>query len=192
MIRLTPQLRTNIEETLEDFKCLIPRFSEVKNNPELLRKFCTRNRNPLFDVTNNNQFKTGLGTVDGLKLYKPVEDHFIQRTKATKIIFKKLENDPDMKFEEFVGLLKKYCSTVSLTKDEHTEVTKISRQETEMFNWEIYEKCGIFVEGMDDLVWDIESEGMDEQKKLSFEQNYQNYKQNYANIPTLQRLQKIS
>lgn len=185
MMRLTPQLRTNIKETLEDFRCLIPRFSEVKNNSELLRKFCSRNRNPLFDVTNNNQFKTGLGTVGGLELHKPVEDHFIQRTKAIQIIFRKLENNPEMEFEEFVSLLKKYCSTVSLTKDEHSEVTKISRQDSDMFNWEIYEKCGIVVEGMDDLIWDIESEGMEEKKKLTFEQNYLNYKLNYANLSTI-------
>ena len=172
MIKLTPQLRTNIEETLEDFRCLIPRYSQVKNNSELLRKFCSRNRNPLFDVTNNNQFKTGLGTVKALKTEKPVEDHFIQRTKAIRIIFQKLEDNPDMELKEFTSLLKKYCSTVSLTKDEHTMVTKISRQENDMFNWEIYEKCGIVVEGMDDLIWDIESEGMCKKKKLIFEQNY--------------------
>jgi hypothetical protein len=185
MIRLTPQLETNIKETLEDFRCLIPRFSEVKNNPELLRKFCSRNRNPLFDVTSNNQFKTGLGTKRALKTVKPVEDHFIQRTKAVRIIFEKLEDNPDMEFEEFVSILKKYCSTVSLTKDEHTEVTKISKQESDMLNWEIYQKCGIVVEGIDDLVWDIASEGIDEQERLIFEQNYENYKLNYANLSTI-------
>ena len=184
-MRLTPQLEINIKETLEDFRALIPRFSEVKNNPDLLRKFCSRNRNPLFDVTNNNQFRTGLGTKNALKLHKPVEDHFIQRTKAVEIIFNKLEKDPDMEFEEFVDILKKYCSTVSLTKDEHTEVTKISRQKSDVFNWEIYEKCGIVVEGMDDWIWDIASEDMDEKEKQNFELNYQNYIENYANLFTL-------
>ena len=181
-MRLSPQLRINIKETLEDFKALIPRFSEVKNDSELLRKFCSRNRNPLFDLTNNTQFRTGMGTEKGLELYKPVEDHFIQRTKAVEIIFKKLEKDPDMEFEEFVGILKKYCSTVSLTKDEHTEVTKISRQDNGMFNWEIYEKCGIVVAGLEDLIWDITSENMTEKEKQNFELNYKNYKENYANL----------
>ncbi len=83
---------------------------------------------------------------------------------------------------EFVGILKKYCSTVSLTKDEHTEVTKISRQDNGMFNWEIYEKCGIVVAGLEDLIWDITSENMTEKEKQNFELNYKNYKENYANL----------
>jgi hypothetical protein len=54
-----------------------------------------------------------------------------------------------------------------------------------MFNWEIYEKCGIVVAGMEDLIWDITSEDMTEKEKQNFESNYKNYKENYANLSTL-------
>ena len=45
-----------IEETLKDFKALIPRFKEIKDNPILLKMFCSRNRNPLWDITNISYF----------------------------------------------------------------------------------------------------------------------------------------
>jgi hypothetical protein len=40
-----------IEETLKDFKCLVPRFNEVKEDKVLLKEFCMRNRNPIWDLT---------------------------------------------------------------------------------------------------------------------------------------------
>ena len=46
-----------IEETLEDFKCLLKRYRELKDNPVKLNYFFNRNRNPIWDITNINFFQ---------------------------------------------------------------------------------------------------------------------------------------
>ena len=51
-----------IEETLKDFLCLLPRYLEVKNSPKLYDMFLSRNRNPLFDMTKNKFWETGLSS----------------------------------------------------------------------------------------------------------------------------------
>ena len=67
----------------------------------------TNSANKNNDVT--KYFKTKLGSKEGLTISKPVEDHYIQRTKAIKFIFNKLEENPQMKTSEFLRILKKYC-----------------------------------------------------------------------------------
>ena len=51
---------SNIEETLEDFKVLLTRYRSIKDNETKLKQFYSRNRNPIWDVTNCKYFKTGL------------------------------------------------------------------------------------------------------------------------------------
>ena len=141
-----------IEETLKDFKCLVPRFNEVKNNKVLLKEFCSRNRNPIFDLTNINYFKTGLKS-EGLKLNggKVKDDHYIQRSVCMEIIFRKLSENPDMSIERFINLLKIYSSTVQLTEKEHKDITLYTRN-TEVMNYLAYDKVGIKVDGLMEII----------------------------------------
>lgn len=141
-----------ISETLKDFKCLLDRYQSVKGNPELKKKFCSRNRNPLWDISKNKYFNTGLGSVKGLTCDQYVEDHYIQRTKAVDLIFNEIEKDPDMKIDRFISILKKYCSVVKLTKDEHTKVTSYCKRNKDAYNYEAYLACGIEVKGLSELI----------------------------------------
>ena len=141
-----------IGETLKDFKCLIPRFNEVKNNRVLLKEFCSRNRNPIWDLTDINYFKTGLKS-DGLieNGGKGKDDHYIQRSMCMEIIFRKLDENPDMSVEGFIDLLKRYSSTVQLTEKEHKDVTLYTRN-TDLLNYMVYDKVGINVRGLQEII----------------------------------------
>jgi hypothetical protein len=144
----------NIEETLKDFKALLSRYREVKDNSDLLKKFLTRNRNPVWDITNNNFFKTGLLSDESKDQSnsKLVDDHFIQRSKAMRFIFKELDTNENMDIDTFIFLLKKYCSTVKLTKVEHIKVTQIAKKNPTYLNYESYLACGIKIDGLSDLI----------------------------------------
>ena len=56
---LNPNQLFNVRETLEDFKVLLIRYKQVKDDEIKLRSFFVRNRNPLWDLTNCKFFKTG-------------------------------------------------------------------------------------------------------------------------------------
>ena len=143
---------SNIEETLEDFKVLLTRYRSIKGNETKLKKFYSRNRNPIWDVTNCNYFKTGLISEDvkNNPLIKQVDDHYIQRTKAMRFIFSELDKDEDMNVDRFIELLRKYCSTVVLSKDEHTMVTAVAKKNPTYLNYESYLACRIQVDGLSD------------------------------------------
>jgi hypothetical protein len=137
-----------IEETLKDFKSLIPRFKEIKDNPILLKMFCSRNRNPLWDITSISYFKTGLVSEGLIKSGgKGVDDHYIQRAFSMKIIFNLLCENPNMGVDEFILLIKKYSSTILITKDEHKKITSLTRNTNEI-NYHVYDKIGILVPGL--------------------------------------------
>ena len=142
----------NIQETYSDFVGLIPRWKEVKDNQDLKKRFCNRNRNPLFDLSSTKFFKTGLGSEGGLFMVDPVQDHYVQRTKAVELIFNSLEKNPTMGLNNFIKLLKKYCSTVSLTVDEHKQVTSYCKKNKSVYNYQAYEACGIRVEGLSEII----------------------------------------
>jgi len=142
----------NIRETFEDFKALLPRYISVKEDSNLRRKFCSRNRNPLWDISNTKYFNTGLGSKEGLSSVDPVKDHFVQRTKAVDLIFTEIEKDPEMTLDRFIKILKKYCSVVFLTKEEHTRVSSFCKNNKEAFNYEAYLACGIKVSGLSDFI----------------------------------------
>ena len=143
---------SNIEETLEDFKVLLTRYRSIKDNETKLKQFYVRNRNPIWDVTNCKYFKTGLMSEDAKNtpLTKQVDDHYIQRSKAMRFIFSELDKDEDMNVDRFIELLRKYCSTVVLSKDEHSMVTAVAKKNPTYLNYESYLACRIQVDGLSD------------------------------------------
>ena len=139
-----------INETLKDFKCLVPRYLEVKNDQNLLELFCSRNRNPLWDITNVSYFKTGLISESAKKAPEnTTDDHFIQRKLSMRLVMESLVNNPNMSLEEFVEMIRKYSSTIIITKDEHTLVSQRTKN-TGMYNFQVYSELGIVIEGIDD------------------------------------------
>jgi hypothetical protein len=52
-----------------------------------------------------------------------------------------------MSVEEFTRLIKKYSSTISITKDEHMKITQLTKG-TGVMNYLMYEECGIIVPGL--------------------------------------------
>jgi len=151
-MKITKLKLLKIGETLKDFKCLIPRFNEVKDDKELLREFCSRNRNPIWDLTNIKYFKTGLkseGLIKSGEIGK--DDHYIQRSLCMEIIFKELNDNPDMNVDEFIELLRKYSSTVQLTEEEHKKITLYTRN-TDIMNYMAYGDVGITVKGLKEII----------------------------------------
>ena len=141
-----------IEETLKDFKALLPRYREVKGDAKLFQLFMSRNRNTLWDLSGNKIFKTGLKSREFLESNtKGVEDHFIQRTKSMKIVFHKLDENPNMSVEEFTNLIIAYSSTVTLTKEEHNTVTTFAKNNN-MLNYQAYNVLGIEVVGLSEFM----------------------------------------
>lgn len=137
-----------IEETLEDFKCLLVRYRKYRGDDELVKEFCSRNRNPLFDITTIKYFKTGFKS-NGLieNGGTPVNEHYIPRVKSTEIMFEELHKNPDMEVVEFTELIKKYSSTILITKDEHQKITQLTKR-TGVMNYLVYEQYGIIVPGL--------------------------------------------
>ena len=151
-MKLSKSQLENVSETLKDFRVLTQRYKEVKDDPFLLPKFYSRNRNPLFDVTQNSFFRTGLISESAANEKKCVDDHFIQRSRALRFIFQELEKNPNISLKEFVQLLKKYCSTVKLTKEEHNKVTQFAKKNPDLLNYEIYPICGVKVAGLGEYI----------------------------------------
>ena len=150
-VRLTdPQIK-KIDMTLKIFKCQVDLYESIKNDPVDLDNFFSLNRNPLFDLTNISYFRTGLESKGVIAGGKPVHDHFIQRKYAMKILFEKLSKDRDMTLDEFVVFLVEYGSTVAITKKEHQVVTTRAKNTTDL-NYELYEQCGIIIEGLDKMI----------------------------------------
>ncbi len=145
---------SNIKETLEDFKALLVRYRSAKNSETKLKQFFVRNRNPIWDITNCKYFKTGLMSecAKNIPLLQLVDDHYIQRSKAMKFIFSELDKDETMGLDRFIILLKKYCSTVKLTKEEHSKVTVVAKQNPTYLNYESYLACRIQIDGLSDLM----------------------------------------
>ena len=149
-------IQQKIEETLKDFKVLSVRYMEVMDNKEMLDLFLSRNRNPIFDLSTNKMFRTGLMSNEVIKMGTKtikgkVDDHFIQRKMAMKYIFDYIVSHPDIGYDEFESLLIKYTSTVRLTREEHDRVTKLAKG-TDKFNFDLYEQCGIIVEGLSHFI----------------------------------------
>jgi hypothetical protein len=140
-------IEDRIDETLKDFKALLPRYRELKSDRVKLKLFFSRNRNPIWDLSSNKLFKTGLKS-DKLinEGGESVEDHYIQRTKAMRLIFAKIDGNPNITTEEFTNILLGISSTVSITKSEHSLVTGYAKQ-NDMLNYQAYKSLGIKIEG---------------------------------------------
>lgn len=153
-MNLTPNQLFNIQETLEDFKVLLVRYKQVKDDEIKLKSFFVRNRNPLWDLTNCKFFKTGLLSEGAKNSPKEdlVDDHYIQRSKGLKFIFSELEKNPNMTLDSFINIVKKYSSTVKLSKEEHAKVTTYAKKHTNYLNYETYLACGIKVDGLSDII----------------------------------------
>ena len=152
--KLNKNQLSNIEETLEDFKALLLRYRSLKDDETKSKQFFVRNRNPVWDITNCKFFRTGLMSEDAkdLPLTQLVDDHYIQRSKAMRFIFSELDRDENMSIEKFISILKKYCSTVKLSKEEHSKVTVIANQNPTYLNYESYLACKIQINGLSDLM----------------------------------------
>lgn len=147
---ISQNLMLKINESLVNYKNQLPRYEEVKSDPKALRRFCSINRNPLFDITGNGYFHTGLMSVGAKKCPSCdiSKDHFIQRSKALRFVFRELSKNPNMSLTSFIAIVKRYCSTVSLTKEEHRRVTTYGRKHRDMTNVKIYKKLKIKIQGL--------------------------------------------
>ena len=150
-VRLSKSHIIKINLTLDIFKCQIGLYDSIKNNPNKLDAFFSLNRNPLFDLTGISYFRTGLESDGVIAGGKPVHDHFIQRKQAMKILFDKLSKNKDMTLDDFIVFLVEYGSTVAITKEEHQVVTMRAKNTTKL-NYELYEQCGIVIEGLDKMI----------------------------------------
>ena len=150
-VRLSDSQITKINLTLDIFKCQIELYNSIKTDPNKLDAFFSLNRNPLFDLTGISYFRTGLESDGVIAGGKPVHDHFIQRKHAMKILFEKLTQNKDMTLDEFIVFLVEYGSTVAITKEEHQVVTTRAKNTTKL-NYELYEQCGIVIEGLDKMI----------------------------------------
>ena len=148
------QLR-KISITLEIFRSQIGLYNNLKDDVQSLDEFMSLNRNPFFDLTTNKFFKTGLVSNEvkrlNLKGKEVVHDHFIQRKKAMVFLFEQLNETPDMSVLVFIDFMKKYSSTVGITKDEHMRVTTLAKNKDE-FNFSLYNECNIIIDGIDKFV----------------------------------------
>ena len=126
----------------------------IKNDEFKLKSFFVRNRNPLWDLTNCKFFQTGLLSEGAKNSNKNqlVDDHFIQRSKGLKFVFSELEKNPNMDLFTFVNIVKKYSSTIKLSKEEHAKVTSFAKKNSSYLNYETYLACGIKVDGLSDII----------------------------------------
>ena len=150
-VRLKDSQIKKIDMTLNIFKSQIDLYESIKSDPTDLDNFFSLNRNPLFDLTNISYFRTGLESESVTNGGKPVHDHFIQRKRAMKILFVKLSEDRGMTLDEVIVFLVDYGSTVAITKEEHQVVTMRAKNTTDL-NYELYEQCGIIIEGLDKMI----------------------------------------
>ncbi len=149
MRSLNENQKLKIQEAFRDYRCLLPRYLEVKNDPKLLRKFFTRNRNPLWDITSAKFFDTGLMSNEAkCGDEKLTNDHYIQRSLAVKMIFDEIANDYNMSLDKFTDMIKRYCSTLKITRKEYRRLINLAKQSPGVYNYNLYTKAGIKIPGL--------------------------------------------
>jgi hypothetical protein len=156
---LTETKMKQIEQSLEIYKKLIPIWKRLRNNgnKEEIKRFLSLNRNPLFDITGVSYFKTGLMSNECKRNLKDCDckkthDHLIQRTKALEYVFNEISSNSDMTPRQYVRVIRRYCSTVLLTREEHNLVTSFTKNNPSYANASIYSKLGIKINGLDKWV----------------------------------------
>lgn len=153
MKKLTDKQKLKIDMTLEMFKLLLPMYISVKGDVDRFNFFCGSLRSQIYDIS---FFKTGLiSEAAKNKSIKRVDEHLFNRTLSCKIIFEKLEKNPNMNVEEFISLLVKYCSTIKLTKIEHDKLTTNTGGMYKK-TYSDYINCGILMEGLEEYINSLE------------------------------------
>jgi len=143
---------TKIDMVLKMFKCLLPLYIECKDDEPRCVTFCGLNRSVIYDITSCSFFKVGLISDGALKkLERNVEEHLYNRTLSSRVIFSILEKNPDMTVEDFIKILKKYGTTITLTESEHNRLPKDTKGFYEK-TYEDYEKIGVNVLGLRDYM----------------------------------------
>lgn len=149
MKKLTDKQSFKIKMTLRMFKLLLPLYIESKGDDEKYNYFCSSLRSQIYDIS---FFKTGLISEAAKdKTVKKVDEHLFNRKLSSKLIFDKLEENPNMSEDEFIELLFKYCSTIVITKEEHDRMTS----KTKGFYYKTiqdYLEHGIIVNGLDEYI----------------------------------------
>jgi hypothetical protein len=146
--KLTDIQFMKIDMVLKMFKCLLPLYIEYKSSKSQCKRFCGLNRSVIYDITSCNFFKVGLISEEALKkLEKTVEEHVYNRTLSSRVIFSKLEKNPNMTIEEFIEILKKYGTTITLTESEHNRLPKGTKGFYEK-TCEDYENIGVNIIGL--------------------------------------------
>jgi hypothetical protein len=151
--KITPKRIRKIETALTIYKSQLPEWKRRMRagDEEALKDFYSMNRNPIFDITGIKLFETGLMSEESKKLEREgrSQDHLIQRTKSLSHIFPELAKNPKMTTEQFIKVLRRYCSTVTLTKEEHRKMTTYSRMNPNWVNVIMYDEIGIKIKGLD-------------------------------------------
>jgi ribosomal protein S18 len=133
-----------MKELYEDYKFFKGRYIQVMDDKRKFNRFCNTYRSPIFDL----QFlKTGLIS-EAAKLVPKNEttaDHYFNRKLSTKLVYDEMLKYPT--FEEFILILKKYGSTIIITKEEHSRFKK-DAQGMYLKTYRDYEDRGIDVPGL--------------------------------------------
>jgi hypothetical protein len=155
--KLTDIQFSKIDMVLKMFKCLLPLYIEYKNNESQCVTFCGLNRSVIYDITSCSFFKVGLISDEALKkMEKNVEEHVYNRTLSSRVIFSKLEKNPNMTIEEFIEILKKYGTTITLTESEHNRLPKGTKGFYEK-SYEDYVNIGANIPGFKDHMYYLKS-----------------------------------
>jgi hypothetical protein len=156
---LTENKMAQVAQSLEIYKRLVPMWKKIKNSGNLQdkKRFLSLNRNPLFDMTGVKYFKTGLISSECKKSLKDcnckqTNDHLIQRSKSLEYVFNEVASNPDMTPRQYVRVIRRYCSTVLLTREEHALVTTFTKNNKSYTNASVYSKLGIKIPGLDKWV----------------------------------------
>jgi hypothetical protein len=156
---LTETKMKQVEQSLEIYKRLVPIWKRLRTNgsDKDKKRFLSLNRNPLFDMTGVSYFKTGLMSNECKRNLKDCDckkthDHLIQRTKALEYVFNEISSNSDMTPRQYVRVIRRYCSTVLLTREEHNLVTSFTKNNPSYTNASIYSSLGIKIPGLDKWV----------------------------------------
>jgi len=144
---ITPNSMVKYYMGLNILKSTVQQYLLYKDTPELDNLFRSLSRNIQFDLTGVKLFSTGAYSTKAWRLKgtdtKLVRDHFFQRTKSLTKLFEQLVENPKMTVLEFIDFLIENCSTVFLTKEEHSVVNTVTKQHPQWTNHKVYKKLGI-------------------------------------------------
>jgi len=154
----------------------LPSYKENRENEKVIDIVATFLRSLLFDVSKTKFFDTGLKSNEAQKLWDEglrfgdrvfTYEHPINRKMAAKFIMDELCANSEMSLNEFVYLVRMYCSVVTLTKEEHSLVTKHIKENEGKLSIQLYKENGIEIPGLYEyvdnsgLIQDLKKHGYD-------------------------------